>query len=74
MVLTYLYPSLPTAKVGVQKCSQLWEGAPVLARGVSKPGRWLDGPDFGKARPFWGTVPERNTGNPTPAGKPGGIN
>jgi len=41
----------------------------VIARGVSKSGHWLDGPDFGEARPAWGAVPECNTGNPATIGR-----
>ena len=37
---------------------------PVIARRASKSGHSPDGPDFGGARPAWGTVPECNTGTP----------
>ena len=46
----------------------------MIARGVSKSGHSLDGPDFGEARPAWGAVPDCNTGNPPDAGTPGGTN
>jgi|GEM_PF-2108027 len=52
---------LQRTKWRCENASDYWDGLPVIARGVPKPGYWPDGPDFGEARVAPGAVPERDT-------------